>query len=170
MGLTCSPRVFTRVSKFFCDWLRKRGVTIIIYIDDILVLGKSYKECKEHANMVLRLLRTLGFLINEEKCRLEPDTFFTYLGCTWNTADWKVGLKQKRVVNIVKAAETLLAKYAVKVCEVARFLGRVQSTSGIVPLARLRSRAIFHEFSTIVNSSEDYNSSYIRTIARGVAR
>ena len=161
MGLTCSPRVFTRVSKFFCDWLRKRGVTIIIYIDDILVLGKSYKECKEHVNMVLRLLRTLGFLINEEKCMLEPDTFFTYLGCTWNTADWKVGLKQKRVVNIVKAAETLLAKYAVKVREVARFLGRVQSTSGIVPLARLRSRAILHEFSTFVNSSEDYNSSYI---------
>ena len=33
MGLTCSPRVFTRVSKFFCDWLRKKGVLIIIYID-----------------------------------------------------------------------------------------------------------------------------------------
>ena len=161
MGLTCSPRVFTRVSKFFCDLLRKRGVTIIIYIDDILVLGKSYKECKEHVHMVLRLLRSLGFLINEKKCKLEPDTSFTYLGCRWNTADWTVGLKPKRVINIIKAADSLLAGTTVKVREVARFLGRVQSTSGIVPLARLRSRAILHEFSTFVNSSEDYNLSYV---------
>ena len=33
MGLTCSPRIFTKVSKAVADVLWKRGIIIIIYID-----------------------------------------------------------------------------------------------------------------------------------------
>ena len=33
MGLTCSPRIFTKISKAVADVLRKRGIIIIIYID-----------------------------------------------------------------------------------------------------------------------------------------
>ena len=68
MGLCCSPRIFTRVSKFVCDWLRKRGVIVIIYIDDLLVLGSSYKDCLKHVTMLLKLLKKLGFLVNTEMC------------------------------------------------------------------------------------------------------
>ena len=48
MGLTCSPRVFTQITKFAVDWLRKRGVILIIYIDDILVLGHTKEKCEEN--------------------------------------------------------------------------------------------------------------------------
>ena len=40
MGLSCSPRIFTRISRFACDWLRKRGVLLIIYIDVIIFLTR----------------------------------------------------------------------------------------------------------------------------------
>ena len=33
MGLTCSPRIFTKVSKAVADVLRKRCIIIILYID-----------------------------------------------------------------------------------------------------------------------------------------
>ena len=33
MGLTCRPRIFTKVSKAVADVLRKRGIIFIIYID-----------------------------------------------------------------------------------------------------------------------------------------
>ena len=33
MGLTCSPRVFTRVTKSIVSWLRRQGVTLVIYLD-----------------------------------------------------------------------------------------------------------------------------------------
>ena len=133
---------------------------IFYFLKDILVLGRSYKECAKHVKMVLKLIKTLGFMINEKKCTLEPSTSFTYLGCRWNTDDWTVSLKKKRVENIKKSAESLLAKDPVRVRDVARFLGRAQSASGIVPLARLRSRAVLYEFSTVVNCPQDYFSSY----------
>lgn len=123
-------------------------------------MGRSYKECAKHVKMVLKLLSTLGFIINEKKCTLEPSTSFTYLGCRWNTENWSVSLKEKRVDNIKKSALSLMSQGPVRVRDVARFLGRTQSASGVVPLARLRSRAVLYEFSTVVSSPEDYFSSY----------
>ena len=160
MGLCCSPRISTRVSKFATDWLRKRGVIIIIYIDDLLVLGKSYKECKKHVRIVLKMLRQLGFIINEEKCLLDPSTKFTYLGCCWDTERWTVSLKPKRIENIRALATELFKSDDVKVRDVARFLGRTQSAVGVVPLARLRSRAIMYQFTQIAKQPSDYFKYY----------
>jgi hypothetical protein len=160
MGLCCSPRIFTRISKFVCDWLRKRGVILIIYIDDILVLGRSYAECLKHVKMVLKLLGKLGFLVNPAKCELDPSTSFTYLGCCWDTDRWQVSLKKKRVDNICKSARNLLSRSLVKAKDVARFLGRTQSAAGIVPLARLRTRTVQHEFSQVVKTPDDYSKLY----------
>ena len=33
MGLMCSPRLFTRVTKFFVEKVRKRGLLMVIYIE-----------------------------------------------------------------------------------------------------------------------------------------
>lgn len=144
-----------------CEFLiGKEQVFEWFIFQDILVLGRSYKECAKHVQMVLRLLRVLGFIVNEKKCSLEPSTSFTYLGCRWNTEDWVVSLKEKRVFNIQKSALSLLSQDPVKVRDVARFLGRTQSAAGVVPLARLRTRAVLFEFCTVVSSPEDYFSSY----------
>ena len=159
MGLCCSPRIFTRVTRFASDWLRKRGCIIIIYIDDILVLGKTYLECIKHRNMVLKLLEKLGFIVSHSKSVLEPSTKFTYLGCRWDTDAWTIRLKSKRVTDIKSLASDLLARKEVKVRDIARFLGRTQSAIGVVPLARLRTRTIMYEFSDIakdVSAYEDY--------------
>ena len=159
MGLSCSPRIFTRVSKAAADWLRKRGVLLVIYIDDILVLGTTREEYIRNVNMVLSLLKKLGFIINESKCQIEPSNQFTYLGCVWNTTDWKVQLKQKRVENIRSSATALLGKETVTLRSVAQFIGRVQSAVGIVPLARARTRAVLFQFSSVCKTKEDYNKS-----------
>lgn len=160
MGLCCSPRIFTCVSKFASNYLRKQGVIIIIYIDDLLILGNSYKECKKHVAKVLNMLRRLGFIINESKCVLEPLKKFTYLGCVWDTEAWTVGLKEQRVHNIRSLALQLIQSHHVKVRDVAKFLGRTQSVAGIVPLARLRSRSVLYEFSQMAKTPADYNKYY----------
>ena len=104
MGLTCSPRIFTRVSKAVVDVLRIEGVIIIIFIDDILVLGRTYEECARNVEKVLDLLTYLGFIIHPDKCVLTPSTRFTYLGCIWDTVAWTVGTKEKREISIRQTA------------------------------------------------------------------
>ena len=125
------------------------------------MLGRSVNECQRHVSMVLHLLQKLGFIINRGKCNLEPSSCFTYLGVAWNTQEWKVSLKTQREVALRASAAKVLAHGLAGVREVARFLGRVNSTTGIVPLARLRSRAVAHDFSVVCKSPEDYNSFFI---------
>ena len=107
--------------------------------------------------MVLALLKRLGFVINDSKCHIEPSNRFTYLGCVWDTLNWNVKLKKKRVENIKTSARVLLEKRTVSVRALAQFIGRVQSAVGIIPLARARSRALMFQFASICKSTEDYN-------------
>ena len=124
---------------------------------DILVLGRTKDEYIANVNMVLKLLKTLGFVINEAKCHISPKTTFTYLGCVWNTKDWRVQLKPKREENIKSSAKEILEKRTVTVRTVARFVGRIQSAVGIVPLARARTRALMFEFAAVCKAKNDYN-------------
>ena len=41
MGLTCSARIFTRVALFIGARLRKQGVRLVLYIDDLLVIAAT---------------------------------------------------------------------------------------------------------------------------------
>ena len=62
--------------------------------------------------------------------------------------------------KICKSASDLLSRSVVKARDVDRFLGRTQSAAGIVPLARLRTRAVQHEFSQVVKTPDDYSKLY----------
>ena len=47
-----------------------RGVCIIIYIDDILILSDFFEKCIKDAQFVIDKLIELGFQIKTEKCVL----------------------------------------------------------------------------------------------------
>ena len=49
-GLNTAPRVFTKLLKAVAAYLRKRGIRIIVYLDDFLILGSSIEESKQTLN------------------------------------------------------------------------------------------------------------------------
>ena len=84
MGLTSSPRVFTELTKTLMRYQRKRGMIVIIYLDDLLILSGSEKMSKKNTQVVQALLSQLGFLINYEKSNTSPQQRFLYLGLWWD--------------------------------------------------------------------------------------
>ena len=58
-GLNAAPRVFTKLIKLIAAYLRKRGIRIIVYLDDFLILGSSIKESKANTQLTLDLLQWL---------------------------------------------------------------------------------------------------------------
>ena len=80
MWLMCSPCIFTRLTKFLTAFFRKHGIMVVPYIDDILVLGNSYKDYKSKVKFMPRILKKLGFFINMDKSALVPDRKVIYLG------------------------------------------------------------------------------------------
>ena len=60
--------------------LRQRGVRLIAYIDDILLISDSAAQALEHVQALAYLLECLGFTINTEKSMLTPTQNIEFLG------------------------------------------------------------------------------------------
>ena len=86
-GLTSAPRIFTKLLKPVTAFLRERGVRLIIYIDDILVMAQSRSLAYHHLHLVVDLLELLGFIINYQKSILTPTQELIFLGLVVNSVD-----------------------------------------------------------------------------------
>lgn len=49
-GLCTAPYIFTKILKPVAQKLREKGIVLVIYIDDILIIARSENECKSNVN------------------------------------------------------------------------------------------------------------------------
>ena len=80
---------------------------MILYIDNILVVGIKKADCKDKVIYVAKVLENLGFLLNLVKISTEPSQVVTYLGFIWDLQSWMVSLKPSREVKIHDLAAKL---------------------------------------------------------------
>ena len=71
-GLTNAPSAFQQfVNTVFADML---DVTVIVYLDDILIYSDNLEDHKKHVREVLRHLHKHGLYAKPEKCKFHTDT------------------------------------------------------------------------------------------------
>ena len=56
-GLSCAPRVFTKVMKPVVAFLRESGIKLIIYLDDLLVIASSPEVLSTQISLIRELFR-----------------------------------------------------------------------------------------------------------------
>ena len=78
-------RTFTKVVKSVSTLLRQRGLRVIIYLDNLLLLHPDPKELEKLFPNVCQLLTNLGFLIKKEKCSTAPVQSLVFLGAVVNS-------------------------------------------------------------------------------------
>ena len=79
-GLSTAPQVFTRVFAAVSAWAHSRGICLLWYLDDYLVLASSEAVAKKNVRDLLSLCHSLGVVINEEKSDLVPSQTANNLG------------------------------------------------------------------------------------------
>ena len=122
-----SPRVFTRLLKPVAAFLRKRGARIVIYLDDILIIGSKIEETPRFTEMAMSLLESLGFIINKEKSILKPTQVLTFLGFTINSVNMTLNLPHDKVTAIQSQRRQLLTLSSVTLRAIAQILGTLEA-------------------------------------------
>lgn len=79
-GIGSAPRLFTKIMKVVYATLRKYGHINMGYIDDSLLIGDSYLECKENVTDTVDLFERLGFIVHQDKSVFEPTKKIVFLG------------------------------------------------------------------------------------------
>ena len=76
VGLSTAPMEFTIIAKEVKLMAIQNGIRIHQYLDDWLVRSTSHRICLQHTQVVVKMCRHLGWLVNVEKSELEPKQVF----------------------------------------------------------------------------------------------
>ena len=139
-GYTGGPRKFTKLLKPVLASLRKREIPLAAFLDDLIIFGNGFKECRENILAVLNLLQELGFVINSKKSVFVPSTCLEFLGVVINSITMEVTLTEGKKVAIKELCSQTLAAKKVTIRHVARLLGKFSSSLVAVPEGKLHFR------------------------------
>ena len=136
-GYSEGPRKFTKLLKPPLSWLRKLGVCLAAYIDDLITLNMSVQECVAHVKLICSLLDSLGFTINLEKSVFTPSQTMEFLGIIIDSRTMTLELPLKKVDAIKGFIRSMLEASQVTVRDLAKLIGKLTSSFIAVPYGKL---------------------------------
>jgi hypothetical protein len=141
-GLSPAPRIFTKLLRVVVAFLRKRGVRLVVYLDDFLILNETREGALADLQIALDLLQELGFLINWEKSVLEPSKIMEYLGMVINSVELSFALPASKVQDVKRMCEKALSSGQVILRDVASILGNFTWAIPTIPFAQSHYRSM----------------------------
>ena len=141
-GLATGSRLFTKVMKPIIALLRRIGVRLVIYLDDILLLNQSQVGLQKDRDTLLWLLHNLGWLVNWKKSVLIPSQKLEFLGLTINSTEMEITLSETKVAKIKQKCLETVNKQNVSIQELSSLIGTINSTVEAVIPASLYVREL----------------------------
>ena len=142
-GLRCAPNIFNALSDFVVLVAKGYGVVNVVnYLDDFIVVASSREECLRQRNLLMEVIKFLGFRISLNKVT-EPNQVTTFLGITINSVAMELTLPVEKLVKLGKALQECLGKrYVTKKC-LQQVGGLMSFCAQIVRGGRTFSRRLF---------------------------
>ena len=156
-GRSTAPQVFTRVFAAVSAWAHTRGIRLLRYLDDWLVLASSESKARQHVQDLLLLCHDLGIVVNE-KSDLVPSRSASYLGMMIDTVVGKVSPSRARVEKFLRLAGNFVKMNSPPPPPARQWevlLGHLSSLEKLVPRGRLRLRSMQWQLKTIWSPEDD---------------
>ena len=165
-GLSSAPAAFTKLLRPVAQLLRQKGLRLVIYLDDILLMSDSYGQAVQDVALLTETLCSLGWCVNYDKCQLTPVQSLEFLGLVLSTNKLKNGMASVCVPNgkmqaIRRDAQRLLRNFdqqqRVPVRHLARWVGCATATAKAVAPAGAYLRHC-HGLVAAASASSGWNS------------
>lgn len=141
-GLSSAPRVFTKLLKPIMAYLRRQGIRLVIYLDDILIMNSCPAALVKDLLLVRSTLEEVGFLINIAKSVLSPTQQLEYLGLLIDSTTMSLALTESKVTSIISACQKLLSAKEFPIWDISSLLGNFTWATTAVPFAQAHFREI----------------------------
>ena len=135
-GLNQLPQLWMSVMKVFQKLWRKRGILCFIYLDDILVVGKTFHQTQVSIQYVLDTLEEAGMVINKGKSVLVPCQSVHHLGFQLDLQGGTLQVPQDKLRSIRKELGKLVTHPLMTCRKMAAILGQVRSFLTAMPFLR----------------------------------
>ncbi|XP_018496984.1 uncharacterized protein LOC108864943 [Galendromus occidentalis] len=134
-GLKTSPRVFTKLLKPVVANLRQEEITLIVYLDDFLLIADNPSRLSAHASRATTLLQSSGYTIFGS-CALLPVLQVTYLGYVIDSTSMRLSVALDKRIQIKRDIHNILAATQVTLRDLYCILGKLNALTTIVRSVR----------------------------------
>lgn len=149
-GLSSAPRWFTKIMKEVITFIRRQGIRVVVYIDDIVIftpvlegnLEAARQKASDNHNFVRSTLSRLGFLIKEEKEVREPTQRMEILGLIVDSQKMSLLVPKKKIKRLKRESKQLIASPRTTPRALAKFLGFLNHLAQAILPERLRTRSL----------------------------
>ena len=160
-GLGPAPRISTKLLKIPIAILRRINMGMIIYLDDMLLMGHSIEEISMCRDTVIFLLQHLGFVINWKKSVLTPVQEIEFLGLKINSVNLEISLTEEKIQKVKTKCQNLLTEPETSILELTRVIGLLTSTIQAVLPARLQCRYLQLQQISSLKESHSYQQKIV---------
>ena len=145
-GYRDAPRIFSKLMGVLAKEGRARGLWMVVYIDDILLMAPSREAILKARDMFVELLKEFGFTMNEPKSHLDPTQVIDFLGVIVDSRTMTFTLPPRRMEKVIALVNAMLkssrSRKHVHLHDLQILLGTIQSVTMCVLPTRLHSNAL----------------------------
>jgi len=157
-GLSSAPQAFTKLMKPVISSLRKLGIHLALYLDDMIIMAETEEELKQHLATAMTTLVSLGFVITLRKSLLIPGQELEILGFLLDTKRMTIALPQKKLHALMREARKMMNQEETTVRELAHLLGMMVAAHPAILLAPLHYQNLERARLSTLRNGGSYNS------------
>ena len=142
-GYLHGPRKFTKVMKVPLATLRRKGVNILAYLDDCIIIADDFQTCFEHTLLTIQMFQSLGFTVHPQpKSSLTPSNCIDFLGFTLNSLSMSITLTSTKTNGLIYTCNDALNQNTLTIRQLASLLGKITSCFPASKHGRLAYRGV----------------------------
>ena len=107
-GLGPAPRIFSKLLKVPVALLRWMNIRLVTYLDNILLMERTFGEIKMNRETLIFPPQHLGFVINLKISVLKPSQQIEFLGLKKDTHTMTLALKEEKIRKVILRYQNLL--------------------------------------------------------------
>lgn len=157
-GLSSAPFVFTKLLRPALAQLREQGIRCLMYLDDMLILGKTKEELSRNYQRCRSLLISLGFILNDEKSIPGPVQVIEFLGFVINSLTMTFSVTREKLSSLRSECKALLKVGEMSVRSLAKIIGIMTSVKPAILPAPLHYRGLQELKNDSLNLHHSYDS------------
>ena len=132
-----APRMFSKLLEVPIALLRRLNIRLVIYLDDILLMGRTLEEILMSRDTLIFLLQHLGFIMNL-KSVLKPAQQIEFLGLKRDFDTMALALTEEKMKKVILECQNLLSHSQTTALELKKLIDLMSRTVQAVLPARLQ--------------------------------
>ena len=134
---------------------------MIIYMDDMLIMGNTLSEIHTARDTTIYLLQSLEFVINFKKSILTPSQSLEFLGVIVDSLSMTLRIPQEKTMELRKICTETLTSKNISLRKLAKIIGKLQATAPAFTWAPLQIR---HLQQVLITGTRKGNSYETKTV------